>query len=101
MEQLTGAAQDNPPHPGVSAGSLLDARTRALVVIGAAVCTNAATIEIESYVASAKEAGATDEEILGALFAVAPAAGESQLVTMTPRVSQALGYDIDEAFEKE
>jgi alkylhydroperoxidase/carboxymuconolactone decarboxylase family protein YurZ len=100
LDQLAGAAQDDPSDTGTSVGYPgLDARTRALVIIGATVCMDSPTSELEVCVSSAKAAGATDEEILGALFAVAPAVGESQLVTMTPRVSEALGYDIDEAFE--
>lgn len=79
---------------------VLDARTHALVVLGAAVCADSPTPTFKAVVSSALNAGATEEEILGVLFAVAPAAGETRLVSVTPRLSKALGYDIDEAFER-
>ena len=78
----------------------LDPRTRALVVLGAAICTGSPTRTFKVLVTSALEAGATDEEVLGVLFAVAPSAGESRVVAMTPKVSKALGYDVDDAFER-
>jgi 4-carboxymuconolactone decarboxylase len=79
----------------------LDARTRALVIVGAAVCTNAPTRTFKALVASAIESGATSEEVVGAMLAVAPAAGESKIVMVAPKVALALGYDIDAAFENE
>lgn len=80
-------------------GRPLDDRTRALVVIGAALCSNSPTNRLRSFVETAKTAGATEEDILGVLLAVAPAAGESRLVTVVPRISKALGYDVDRALE--
>ena len=80
-------------------GHPLDDHTRALVVIGAALCSNSPTNRLRSLVEMAKTAGATEEEILGVLLAVAPAAGESRLVTVVPRISKALGYDVDRALE--
>ena len=77
----------------------LDERTRALAILGAAVCSDSSTRTFTSLVASAQRAGATDQEILGVLFAVAPAAGESRLVSVAPRISKALGYDVHQAFE--
>lgn len=79
----------------------LDPRTRALVVIGAAVCTDAPTKTFQSLVTSALRAGATADEILGAFLAVAPAAGGPRVVTVAPKIAMALGYDIDAAFEHE
>lgn len=79
----------------------LDARTRSLVGIGAAICTDAPTKTFQSLVASALQAGATPEEVLGVLVAVAPSAGEPKIVTAAPRIAMALGYDVHAAFEIE
>ena len=79
----------------------LDARTRTLVAIGAAVCTDAPAKTFESMVESALDAGATPEEVVGALIAVAPAAGGPRVVTAAPKIALALGYDVDAAFEHE
>lgn len=79
----------------------LDNRTRALVAIGAAICADAPTKTFQSLVDSALQAGATAEEVVGALLAVAPAAGGPRVVTVAPKIALALGYDIDQAFELE
>jgi hypothetical protein len=50
-------------------------------------------------VATALASDASEQEILGVLFAVAPAAGESRVVSVTPKMSKVLGYDMDEDFE--
>jgi alkylhydroperoxidase/carboxymuconolactone decarboxylase family protein YurZ len=82
-----------------SGPSHLDPRTRALAIIGAAVCADSPTNTFRAAVSTALASDASEQEILGVLFAVAPAAGESRLVSVTPRVSKVLGYDIDEDFE--
>ena len=79
----------------------LDARTRALVRIGAAVCTDAPSKTLRGLVDSALGAGATADEVVGALLAVAPAAGGPRVVTVAPKLAMALGYDVDAAFEFE
>ena len=43
--------------------------------------------------------GATAEEIVGTLIAVAPITGVAQVVAATPAVARSLGYDLDWAFE--
>ncbi|HET8739005.1 MAG TPA: hypothetical protein VFO17_04655 [Acidimicrobiia bacterium] len=77
----------------------MDQRTRALAVIGAAVCADSPTNIFRAAVSRALASNASEQEILGVLFAVAPAAGESRVVSVTPKVSRVLGYDIDEDFE--
>ncbi len=79
----------------------LDDRARALVSIGAAVCVDAATPTLRLLVTWAMGSGATEDEVLGAFLTVAAAAGESRIVALTPRISLALGYDIDEALERD
>jgi alkylhydroperoxidase/carboxymuconolactone decarboxylase family protein YurZ len=78
----------------------LDDRTRALVSIAAAVCVDAATPTLQLLVTWALASGATEDEVLGAFLAVAAAAGESRIVAVTPRLSLALGYDVDDALER-
>jgi alkylhydroperoxidase/carboxymuconolactone decarboxylase family protein YurZ len=80
-------------------GGLLDERTRALVLIAAAVCADSPTHTFTSLVTAARKAGVSDEEILGVLLSVAPSAGESRVVAVTPRISKALGYDVLQAME--
>lgn len=103
FKRLTRAAEDGATEieRGKTDEELLDDRTRALVIIGAAVCSESSTRTFKSLVDSARRAGATEDEILGVLLAVAPAAGESCLVSVAPRVSKALGYDVYRAFEQE
>jgi len=98
FEQLQSASE-NPPV--VADAHFLDDRTRALVSIGAAVCSDASTPTLQQLVTWALESGATEDEILGAFLAVGAAAGEALIVSITPRLSLALGYDVDEALERE
>jgi len=86
---------------GPSEVKYLDSRTQTLVAIGAAVCTDAPTKTFQSLVAAALLAGATAEEVVGALLAVAPAAGGPRVVSVAPKIALALGYDVDAAFELE
>jgi len=81
--------------------TLLDPRTHALVVIGAAICTDASRQTFRALVQTALNAGATREEVLGTFLAVAPEAGGPRVVSVAPKISLALGYDIDAAFENE
>lgn len=99
LEKLAEVAE--PESHEASELKYLDHRTRALVAIGAAVCTGAPTKTFQSLVDSAMDAGATSEEVVGVLLAVAPAAGGPRVVTVAPRIAFALGYDVDAAFERE
>lgn len=98
LYQLTKLAVDH--GPGADESEYLDERTRALVVLAAAVCSDSSTRTLTSLVKSALQAGVTEEQVLGVLFTVAPAAGESRVVAVTPRISKALGYDIHQVFER-
>lgn len=102
FKQLTAAAGGETSGFGYPSPDprVLDERTRALVAIGAALCSDYSTRSLKPLVKTALRAGSTEEEIIGVLFALAPAVGESRLVAVTPRISKALGYDIGEAFER-
>lgn len=44
--------------------------------------------------------GATVEEIVGVLIAVAPTVGVARIVSAAPELALAVGYDIDSALER-
>jgi 4-carboxymuconolactone decarboxylase len=79
----------------------LDPKTVALVSLAAAVSLDAETTTYRTIVAQARENGATDGELLGVFLAVAPIVGTVTLVRAAPRLSLALGYDVDLALETE
>ena len=78
---------------------MLDCKTHALVRIGALVAVDAGTPSYLSAVEAALAAGATADEIVGALVAVTPIAGAPRVVAAAPRLGLALGYDVPEALE--
>jgi alkylhydroperoxidase/carboxymuconolactone decarboxylase family protein YurZ len=66
-----------------------------LVRLGALLALGAATSTLRATVDRAIEAGATEEEIVGVLIAVAPAVGLARVVSSAPRLAVAIGYDIE------
>ena len=79
--------------------SELNAKTRALVRLGAVVVLGASPVTYQWATEVALAAGATDDEIVGVLSAVAPVAGVTRAVSAAPELAIALGCDIDEALE--
>jgi alkylhydroperoxidase/carboxymuconolactone decarboxylase family protein YurZ len=77
----------------------LDAKTRALVCLGAVLSAGASPVTYQWATQVALAAGATDEEIVGTLIAVAPVSGLTRAVSAAPELAIALGYDVDEALE--
>lgn len=73
---------------------MLDARTRALVGLGALMSLGAPTTSYRCAVEAAYAAGATDEEILGVLSTIAPTIGLARTVAAAPGLALALGYDV-------
>ena len=78
----------------------LGPRTCALVRLGALLAVGAAPISYQWNVGAALDAGATPDEILGTMIAVAPISGIARVVQATPDVALAMGYDLDAAFEE-
>jgi alkylhydroperoxidase/carboxymuconolactone decarboxylase family protein YurZ len=76
---------------------LLDAKTAALVRVGALVAIGSPAVCLEWGTTRALAAGATEDEITGVLLAVAPAAGLGRVVAAVPDVAAALGYDVETA----
>ena len=79
--------------------SQLDQKTHALVRLAAALAMDAALSSYQSTVELALAAGATLDEIVGTLIAVAPTVGLPRAVSAAPELALALGYDVDAAFE--
>jgi 4-carboxymuconolactone decarboxylase len=75
-------------------GPVLTPKVDLLVRLGALLALGAATSSLRSTVERARGAGATDEEIVGVLVAVAPAVGLARVVASAPRLASAIGYDL-------
>ena len=77
----------------------LDAKTRALVCLAAHVALGARDDVYDGAVETATTSGASPDEIIGVLYAVAPAVGAARVVSAAPHIASAMGYDIDRALE--
>jgi 4-carboxymuconolactone decarboxylase len=75
-------------------------KTHALVRLAALLALGAAPVSYKWNVGAALDAGATVDEILGTMIAVAPISGISRLVQAAPDVALPIGYDLDAAFEE-
>jgi 4-carboxymuconolactone decarboxylase len=78
----------------------LDPKTHALVRVGALVALGAGPVSYHWAVETALAAGATTDDIVGTLVAVAPISGLARVVSAAPEVALAIGYDLDQAFEE-
>ena len=85
--------------PGDVEASGLDAKSSALVRLGALVALDAAWVSYQWGVQLALAAGATADEIVGTLMAVASITGVARVIAAAPEFALALGYDLDAAFE--
>ena len=79
--------------------SRLDEKTHALVRLAASLAMDAALSSYQSTVEMALAAGASFDEIVGTLIAVAPTVGLPRAVSAAPELALAMGYDVDAAFE--
>jgi 4-carboxymuconolactone decarboxylase len=77
----------------------LHPKAHALVRLAALVALGASCVSYSWAVDAALAAGVTADEIVGTLIAVVPITGLARVVAATPDVAQAIGYDIDQAFE--
>ena len=77
----------------------LDAKTTALLQLGASVAIGSPEVCLEWSTARALAAGATDDEIAEVLLAIAPMVGLGRVVCAVSGVATALGYDITAALE--
>jgi alkylhydroperoxidase/carboxymuconolactone decarboxylase family protein YurZ len=81
------------------AASGLDPKTHALARLGALFALDAASVSYQSDVDAALAAGATADDVLGVLIAVAPIIGLARVVSAVPKIALPMGYDIDAALE--
>jgi 4-carboxymuconolactone decarboxylase len=77
----------------------LDPRTFGLVKVAALIAVDAPPASYAWQVANALDAGATPEDILGVLRAVAPQVGGPRVVAAAPEIMLALGLSLPEAAE--
>jgi len=82
---------------GLTSVSALDARTAALLRLGASVAIGALGECLERSAGRALAAGATEEEIAEVLLAIAPVAGLGRVATAAPGIATGLEYDIEAA----
>src|SRR4051795_9152242 len=75
----------------------LDARTFALAKIAALIALDAPPASYAWHVANAVDDGATPEDILGVLRAVAPQVGGARVVAAAPELMTALGLDLPDS----
>jgi 4-carboxymuconolactone decarboxylase len=93
IESLFATRLDNVDASG------LDPKTHALIRLGALLALGAAPVSFHCSVEAAVAAGATEDEIVGTLIAVAPVIGVARVISATPEVALSRGYDIDAALE--
>jgi alkylhydroperoxidase/carboxymuconolactone decarboxylase family protein YurZ len=86
--------------PESSEVSRLDPKTHALVRLGALLGAGAAPVSQHHGVAMALATGASAEEIVGTLVAVASIIGTARVVSAAPELAVPIGYDIDAALEE-
>ena len=77
----------------------LDAKSLALVRLGALVAVGGAGPSYGAQADAAVDAGATAAEIVDVLVGVVPIVGLPRVVAAAPKLAMALGYDIDDALE--
>ena len=80
------------------AGALaaLEPKTAALVHLAALLAVGAPSITCRPMVERARAAGASDDEIVAVLVAVAPAIGAAGVVAAAPRLALAVDYELEE-----
>ena len=90
LEEAVGLREANREASG------LDARTFALTKIAALIALDAPPASYAWQVANALDDGATPEDILGVLRAIAPQVGGPKVVAAAPEIMVALGLSLDE-----
>jgi alkylhydroperoxidase/carboxymuconolactone decarboxylase family protein YurZ len=77
-------------------GSGLDGRTFALVKIAALIALDAPPASYAWQIANALEEGATPEDLIGVLRAIAPQVGGPRIIAAAPEIMVAMGLPLDE-----
>jgi alkylhydroperoxidase/carboxymuconolactone decarboxylase family protein YurZ len=84
---------------GLAGPKGLDARTAALVRVAALAAIGSPAVCLEWSTSRALAAGATEDDVIGVLLAIAPVAGLGRVVSAVHGVSDALGYDVETVLE--
>ena len=87
-------------HLNSSEAGGLDPKIQALVRLGGLVALGGSCCSYHWAVQAALAVGATAEEVVGTLVAMAPISGLPHVISAIPEVALALGYDLDRAFEE-
>jgi alkylhydroperoxidase/carboxymuconolactone decarboxylase family protein YurZ len=82
---------------GLDTARVLDPKTAALVRVGALAAIGSPAVCLEWASARALAAGATEDEVIEVLLAIAPVAGLGRVVSAVPGVADAFGYDVESA----
>src|SRR5436190_4655030 len=77
----------------------LDPKTHAMVRLAALLAVDAAQSSYNGCAELALASGASLDEIVGILIAVAPTIGLGRAVSAAPELGLALGYDVEAALE--
>ena len=77
----------------------LEPKMRALVRLAAYVALDASVHAYLRAVDLAVRSGASADEMVGVLFAVAPVVGIARVVSAAPKLASAMGFDVDRAIE--
>jgi 4-carboxymuconolactone decarboxylase len=85
---------------GVPGAWVLDPKTAALVRVGALAAIGSPPVCLEWSTTRALAAGATEDEIVDVLLAIAPVIGLGRVVGAARGVADALGYDIEAALHE-
>lgn len=86
--------------PMVPGTCLLPPAIRGVARLSALIAIGGPLVSYQATVMDALAAGATADQIVGALVAVAPLVGVARVSAAAPAIATALGYDLDDAFER-
>jgi alkylhydroperoxidase/carboxymuconolactone decarboxylase family protein YurZ len=97
----TSFLEESLSEEGSGAGALgLDQKVVAFARLAASVAIATSPSGYQGHVDAALAAGASMDEIVGVLIAVAPTVGWARSVLAAPPLGLALGYDTDAALER-
>ncbi len=88
VRSYVGAAHDAP--------AMIDPQYLPLVRLAALVMADSAESLYQREVNRALDAGASFDQVVGVLLAVAPIAGSARVVSAASKIAMALGYDVAE-----
>jgi hypothetical protein len=99
IEAMADIGRNDPAVQGDVIMHRLDARTEALLRIGALIAVDAPPSSYRAAVEAAQRAGARFEDLFAVLIAVAGCVGSARVISAAPRIALAAGYDVESAFE--